>query len=255
MRLPVDPLPALRQVSHRVRVPFGVYNLRPVTTTTRPGTGVYRSALLWGATPADFKRLGELGIREVIDLRTAKVAANFPDPLVPGVELRTDIDIHGDEDEVPARRETAEDVVAIMEQRYRNFVVLPGQRERIGRALRAIAAQPGAVLFHCTDGKDRTGWIAALLQHVHGDPMAIIFDSYLQSNRHVHGMRRFRRVTTSLLKGKSAAVRNDPSNRVQPSFLQAALDEVAARYGDLDGYLREGLGLDEQTLDALRAKL
>lgn len=44
-------------------------------------------------------------------------------------------------------------------------------------------------------------------------------------------------------------------NRVDLAFLQAGLDEVAAGYGGLDGYLREGLGLDEVTLTKLRRKL
>jgi protein-tyrosine phosphatase len=33
--------------------------------------------------------------------------------------------------------------------------------------------------------------------------------------------------------------------RVQPEFLHAALAEVDARYGSLEGYLRDGLGLRE----------
>jgi len=42
---------------------------------------------------------------------------------------------------------------------------------------------------------------------------------------------------------------------VEESFLQAGYDAVAEDYGTVDGYLRDGLGLDDQTIGALRARL
>ncbi|MFC7754620.1 tyrosine-protein phosphatase [Tsukamurella soli] len=42
---------------------------------------------------------------------------------------------------------------------------------------------------------------------------------------------------------------------VEPSFLQAGLDELTARYGTVDGYLTRGLGLSAADVSALRAKL
>lgn len=250
----VDSLALLRSVTHRVRVPFGTYNVRPVTETTEPGTGIYRSAMLWGASVADLRELQQLGIARVIDLRTAKVRQNFPDPIVPGA-TGMHVDIHGIEDNLPTARDSAEDIVKVMEQRYRNLVQLPSQRERIAEVMQAMADEPGAVLFHCTDGKDRTGWIAVLLQHLHGDSLDEIWRSYLESNRHVAHMRNFRYRMARVRGGLALAERNRPSDIVQRSYLQAALDAVAADFGDLDGYLREGLGLDEATLERLRAKL
>ena len=44
-------------------------------------------------------------------------------------------------------------------------------------------------------------------------------------------------------------------NMVDLAFLNAGLDEVEQHWGGLDGYLRDGLGLEEQVLAALRAKL
>lgn len=244
----------LRAFTHHVRVPFGTYNVRPVTATTRPGTGVYRSAMLWGASRSDLRELQELGIRLVIDLRTARVRANFPDPVLPGA-VGVHIDVHGIEDNLPEARETADDIMAVMQQRYRNLVQLPSQREKIAEVLRAVADEPGAVLFHCTDGKDRTGWVALLLQHLHGDSMADIWRGYLESNRHVRAMREARYRAAVLRGGRALAERNHPSDIVDPSYLRAALDAVASDFGDLDGYLRDGLGLDDQILEKLRAKL
>ncbi|GAA1395802.1 tyrosine-protein phosphatase [Luteococcus peritonei] len=249
-----DALDLLRAVTHRAHLPFGVYNLRPVTAGSRPGRGVYRSSLLWGATAADRHRIQELGITRIIDLRTEKVAANFPDPVLPGV-TNTLVDLHGTGESVLGERITEADTVEAMKARYRRMVSDEGQRERIAQTLRLIADEPGAVLFHCTDGKDRTGWIALLLQHLNGDSPAQIRASYLASQPLVDHMARFRFRTDTLRGGRRLARRNRPMNLVDLAFLDAGLDEVTQRWGDLDGYLRQGLGLDEQTMAALRAKL
>ncbi|MEL4359358.1 MULTISPECIES: tyrosine-protein phosphatase [unclassified Luteococcus] len=250
----MNSLSLLRAATHRVNVPFGVYNLRPVTATTRPGTGVYRSSLLWGATAADRRRIQELGIRLVIDLRTVTVAANFPDPPLEGVRHRL-IDLHGTGHSTPGQRITEADTIAAMQARYRRMVTDEGQRERIGETLRAIADEPGAVLFHCTDGKDRTGWIALLLQHIHGDYPAQIRADYLASQPLVDPMMRLRWRLDRARGGRKRALRNRPMNMVDLAFLQAGLDEVTARHGGLDGYLRDGLGIDEVTRHRLRTKL
>ena len=42
---------------------------------------------------------------------------------------------------------------------------------------------------------------------------------------------------------------------VRPAYLEAALDEVDRRFGSIDGYVAEGLGLDGPTRAALRALL
>ena len=42
---------------------------------------------------------------------------------------------------------------------------------------------------------------------------------------------------------------------VQPSFLQAALDQVVASYGSMNAYLTQGLGLSQADIYVLRAKM
>ena len=45
----------------------------------------------------------------------------------------------------------------------RAFVTDSAQRKRIAQVLRAISKADGPVLIHCTAGKDRTGWVSAML--------------------------------------------------------------------------------------------
>lgn len=42
---------------------------------------------------------------------------------------------------------------------------------------------------------------------------------------------------------------------VEASYLQAGLDEVTAEYGSMDNYLKQGLGLSQETLYVLRRKM
>ena len=54
--------------------------------------------------------------------------------------------------------------------------------EAWGRALSVAAdRRNGAMLIHCQQGKDRTGVIAALLQHANGDDEAAIVENYAAS--------------------------------------------------------------------------
>ncbi len=47
----------------------------------------------------------------------------------------------------------------------------------------------------------------------------------------------------------------EPTMVVEEEYLQAAYDAVDADYGSIDGYLRDGLGLGDEVLDALRIRL
>ena len=42
---------------------------------------------------------------------------------------------------------------------------------------------------------------------------------------------------------------------VELSWLNAAYDQVDRLYGGMDAYVRDGLGVDQATVDALRTKL
>ena len=42
---------------------------------------------------------------------------------------------------------------------------------------------------------------------------------------------------------------------VREEYLQAAFDEARATYGGIEGYFKEGLGLSEETIAALKENL
>ena len=118
-----------------------------------------------------------------------------------------------------------------------------------------LRAESGAVLYHCTQGKDRTGIASALLLAALGaDRETIIAD--FDATNHVYGadVKKYSR-RVRFWGGKEDEV------GVVKAFLGAntetfikALDEVDRRYGSLEGYLREIIGLTDRDIQVLRER-
>jgi protein-tyrosine phosphatase len=111
------------------------------------------------------------------------------------------------------------------------------------------------VLFHCTAGKDRTGWLAALLLTALGAECETVFEDYLLTNRRSADGRGAapRAKLMATLRGIVGARQPiEPLVEARAEYLRAAFEEAEARYGTLEACLREGLGVDQV---ALRAQL
>jgi protein tyrosine/serine phosphatase len=205
-------------------------------------------------TDADAESLARLGISAVYDLRSDHEVENHPDVEVPGATW-TQLEVKGIPMEAVsnlADRATAHDVMLRV---YRAFVEVEGARQAFAALFRAIADSEGAALFHCTAGKDRTGWASALLLHLAGVDEATILEDYLLTNT-------FSTATRDKYLGQIrehlGEDKVDVYERVMvadEAYLQAGYDAAAAAYGSREGYLREGLGLDEQTLERLRGRM
>lgn len=221
----------------------------------RMATGVvYRSATLKGLSANDAKALSKAGLGGVIDLRTDYVAARSPDPGIRGVWHRT-VNIFAVTRVAGVRFRTVAAARAHMRQMNVDFVDVAAQRRQIAKALTLIAAADEPILVHCTEGKDRSGWISALLQLTAGASRADVIAEYLRSNEFRTELIDAAYRSKLRSSGRTAAEVERALIRVQPDYLGAGLDEVEARYGDLDGYLTKGLGLSAATVQRLRDRL
>ncbi|MGW1819055.1 tyrosine-protein phosphatase [Streptomyces sp. NPDC002125] len=208
-----------------------------------------------------------LGIRTVVDLRTAEERQWAPDRLPPGARLFV-ADVLGDNPGVaPARLRAllndpdgaasllgggrAEEMFA---QTYRKMVLSPGAAAAY-RAFLDTAADPRArpLLFHCATGKDRTGWAAALLLMTAGASRDVVREEFLAVNRAVRAafgpaLRRF------LDEGGDPDIASAVID-ARPRYLEAALDAMDERWGGLDGYLSKALRLPPAVAERLREDL
>jgi protein-tyrosine phosphatase len=226
---------------------------------------LYRSTELDKLAGADLATFTALGIRSVYDLRTEAERSVQPDRLPPGTEYVVVDVLKGSADAAPAQLfkvladpKAAEEMLgggkglALFESGYREIFRLPGARaayHRLFSDLTHEAHRPA--LFHCTTGKDRTGWAAASLLMLLGVPDDLVMKEYLLTNVQLLP-------AEQPLIDRFRAQGGDPDVilpmvGVAPEYLEAALDEMRMEFGTVERYFTEGLKVDEAAQKALRA--
>lgn len=213
----------------------------------------YRSNTLTLST-ADKAVIDTLRIANVYDLRTPGEIARTADVIPAGAAYRN-INVTGESDEVVPPEALPGGAIAAMESAERAYVTGAAQRAGYGALLTQLANNPGAQLFHSTAGKDRAGWVAALLLSIANVPLDVIVQDYLLTNTY-SGVSINRQVAAVQVQhGAATAALDAPLFSVQESFLQAGFDQVQASYGTMLGYLTVGLGLSQASVDTLRDRL
>jgi protein-tyrosine phosphatase len=230
---------------------------------------VFRADALGRLTDADVSELSSLDLRTVVDFRVPlEVQRDGTDRLPAGVAAVSrpvnDLGLYdrimtaiGSKDPV-TQQELLGDGKAeqLMRDIYRNFVSSPENRRQFAGILRDLANhKQSPLLYHCTSGKDRTGWMSYLLLRAVGVPAETADKDYLLSNDfRAEADRRSREglEKAGLMENPDLLI---PLQEVRKDYLDAALDQVEHDYGSLHGYLTEGLGLDTPTLAKLRSRL
>jgi len=218
--------------------------------------GVFYRSDVVAPSDTDWERLNALGISAVYDLRTPGEIAKAPDRLPQGAEY-LNVNLLGRENIDISMFTQIEHINAerYLEDAQRNMVIDPDIRRRLGELLTKMAQTQGAQVFHCTAGKDRTGWVAALLHTIAGVPEEVIMADYLLTNHYSQGRIKATRQQMQAEYGPAFADALAPLMGVQESFLRAGFEQAEERYGSMEHYLTQGLGLDAPILAALREKL
>lgn len=213
----------------------------------------YRSnALTPSAT--DLVTLSGLGIRAIYDLRTPSEIAKDPDASLAGATW-TNFNLLGTDAAEPPPLKTAAEGIALMEDYNRQMVTNADRRAQLAQLYTAMARQAGVQVVHCTAGKDRTGWVAAVLLSLVNVPQDVIMQDYLLSNQYLAADIDAQTAAMVTAYGQAYADAYRPVLGVSASFLQAGLDQATQSYGSMSAYITDGLGLDASTQANLRAKL
>jgi protein-tyrosine phosphatase len=216
--------------------------------------GVFYRANVLTLSAADLASIDPLGITTVYDLRTPGEIARTADILPAGASSQT-LNVLGTSDFVAPTFATAAAAVAFMEAQASAYVTGGAQRAAYGALLTRLAETPGVQLFNSGAGKDRAGWVAALLLSIANVPLDVIMQDYLLSNVY---LAQSIQTQTSVLRaqdGDALATIEAPLLDVQESYLQAGFGQVQASYGTMASYLTQGLGMSQATIDTLRDKL
>ena len=113
-----------------------------------------------------------------------------------------------------------------------------------------------AVLWHCTQGKDRAGMAAVLLLYALGADEDTIKQDYLLTNDSYKDL-----IAQSEARAAELGLDEDETKEyvgtaaaVYEDFFNIAVDSVKAEYGSVENYLTDGLGLTDDDITALRDK-
>jgi protein-tyrosine phosphatase len=206
---------------------------------------IFRSNHLGHLTDSDIEVVRGLGVRSALDFRgsveRAEALCGLAEITVHSLPVEPTV--------VAALRAIAASgtllstvhATEVMRDSYRNYVQQNTPRFRTLFA--HLLEDRAPLVIHCTAGKDRTGFACALILHTLGVPDPVISEDYLLTNRF------YRRDPSS-----GSDLPDDVKQvlgSVQASFLGAAFEAIDADCGDLESYLRDGLGLGA----AERAKL
>ncbi|NNC55604.1 MAG: tyrosine-protein phosphatase, partial [Pseudomonadales bacterium] len=122
----------------------------------------------------------------------------------------------------------------------------------------ALALQEDeAMLFHCSAGKDRTGFAAAVLLSCLDVEREHVMQDYLLTRDYYHPeteLKRFQSRMPDLDWDSLYSERMLPMLDTREDYLAAAFDTIDKHFGSTDAFLTDALGVDTKMRDALQSK-
>ncbi len=212
---------------------------------------IYRSDALDKLTTADLAKLRRLSIRTVHDLRTESERSAAPDRLPAGAE-HVVADVLAGSPAFTEMPTTPEESVGMMVEGEKFMVSGDTAKAAYRTVFGGIADDASrAVVFHCTAGKDRTGWANAALLTALGVPRSTVMADYLASNDY---RAEANAEALASMPAEQAAVYK-PLLDVRAEYLNSGFDEVGQEFGSFGAYEKEALGLDARDIRDLKRDL
>ena len=233
--------------------------------TVRKGV-LLRTAALTDVSQEEIDSLvAQYNLSAIIDMRASYELASDPEPVIDGVlqynfrimdeqlmatRAASIRDLLTDPNADPVKRmcDTLQSGV-VSDQMYVEF--LQGETGKTGYRdfFRVLLDTPegSAVLWHCTNGKDRTGVAAMLLLGVLGVDEQTIMDDFLLTNVfHEAEISAMRNQLETYIQDKSTLEELLVVGKgVYAPYMQNAIDYIKENYGDIPGYVKAELGLTD----------
>lgn len=225
---------------------------------------LYRSDSLAELNQADLDTLAGLELESVVDFRSETEREQAADRLpeqTPPIDYRVvnvnnpALDVKALGRKVFAGELDEAELQTLLDRS--SYIDDPQLRESWGGWLRSLV-EPGAMpqLFHCTAGKDRTGFAAALVLLSLGVNRDQVMADFLASNDYLAanieaGVARIQQHSDRPLDEQLLA----QVLGVSPVSLEGAIAAMEARYGSVKAYIEHGLGFDNASQQRLRELL
>jgi len=228
---------------------------------------IFRCGHLMQMTTVDGGVLEPLDFRAIFDLRTPPERQSFPTvwQCSPQPKIHT-IDVHAEGDDPKADlfqlildgQISRDEVQAHMLADYARmpFQFAPMLKQVCDHLLNT---SEGAIVVHCTAGKDRTGLVIGLLLLLLGVTQECIYKDYLLSNEGFSSREKLEHMVATFghkvenIDACMAVLK--PLIQVDLCYLKAALDAIEAQAGSLDRYFENTLQLTAQHRQDLQTQL
>lgn len=228
-----------------------------------------RSGNLAELNKEDSARLADVyKLKRVYDFRSKEEMASAPDILPPNttvLPLSVSFTLANDAEEAHVKIGSQEDIIryllayaehpelqAMCRGLYDNILLKASSQEVYRKFFIDLMEQnpeDGAILWHCTQGKDRAGCASALLLAALGADRELIMADFSLSKDYYDPM-------LQQIETKTEAQRLVVSTllSVNTSIFEATLDKIDKQYGSLQNYLKECLGVSDEMMLALRER-
>ena len=241
----------------------GAYNTRELGGyKTTNGKSVkwgmlFRSDKLSDISETDQKYLQNLGIKRIVDFRSEGEKTEDPNNIPDGIDyIETPINVDGamrSKIEAVLKGETNREIKSFLVDANEEFVT--NYTDVYENFLRGLIDEDGPTLFHCTAGKDRAGFAAAITLIALGVSKEHVIEDYMKTN--VFTKDRIDEMIDkielmSLYQVDAEILR--PLIGVERIYIETAFNTAEEKYGSLENFIREGLNISDEEIQMLRNK-
>lgn len=211
---------------------------------------LYRSGELSELTDADLTYIENLNLKTLVDFRFQAEKDEAPDRIPAGVDtipipvVDGSYDVKTITEWLIGGNSEAFDTMLI----HVNRVLATEEQDNFKEFFNHVE-KGETLLFHCTKGKDRAGFAAAMFLSALGVDREVVIDNYLKSNDYLSEIteQTIQYVSSKGLDGELLR----PILEVKAEYLQTAFDIIDNEYGGIDNYVVNNLGIDVDKLKAL----
>ena len=227
---------------------------------------LYRSSNLSKMVDPKEKLHGKYHVKNVIDLRTDDELIAKPEKLIPEINY-FHMPIATSEENPTVSKENRLKMLKEISKRdggtkkyMRDFYPVMMKSEKAINYYKQIfkilleSKENEATLFHCTQGKDRTGIILMLVLSALGVNKKRIIREYMRYNCINWFFKFYVSLGMTLFKSPRLAIALDNLLGARKTYIEAAFDTVESEYQGMTNYLSKIIGLTDKDIENLKLK-